>query len=227
MIKLFAVVFFSCFLFSCADDGPSLLIKKRVPKSALLELLAYLDSSTNKNSYNDDINAIKNMIMTHSLKPYYVEKYLNSIHEKYKNDQKLSDLSSNLLSKLDKSYDYDQLFEDPYGRAFDSFFVWEIVNAPPPEIGKTATIMAKALRKSILKLKEISKPQLSYEVFKTIKEKDPRFWFPKVKQLIEIQKSDQYNKTIDTVLSFLNTKKNKRNTNNSNNVFDFQNWRFI
>jgi hypothetical protein len=77
-----------------------------------------------------------------------------------------------------------RLYDNIYGRAFDSAFVTELVHTPPQEVMNAMSSMGQRLADYLEKnVSQKDQESFSKEIKYLLTDKDPRFWFPGVPEL--------------------------------------------
>lgn len=155
----------------------------RAPTDIIFDLLSFLEKKPNK-GYKEIANEAKHLFMTHNLTIKGAREFLNRAQSRHPNTT-LSAKCKALNNQLMVKPIYTQLHDNIYGRAFDSFFVMELVKNPPAEVSKAMTSMSFGVGNYLknLKLNKRQHAKLSCDLRELFTTKDPRFWFPAVPEL--------------------------------------------
>lgn len=176
----------------------------RSPTEVLIDLLAFLKDVGNE-EYHGVAKEAKSIFLKHMTSIENVEGFLNSISGRFP-DSELAKKSEGLKNGLMKYPIYTRLHENIYGRAFDSAFVAELVNTPPPEVVKAMTEMSLAFANYLeeLSLKGSRKKTISKEIKNVLIKEDPRFWFPAIAELNHLPKEKDF---LQSLIHYLQSEK--------------------
>lgn len=212
VINLSLLLFFALFLFSCENNEEK---ARKIPISVLVELMSFLDNEVlegnldapTKQFYNYELNNIKSRIMKHELTLEGTKEYLNYLVNS--NYSELAKKTRSISEKLITREDLKKRWESVYGRVFNSAVVKELVRNPPEDVLTAMTLLGQGLgellEREILRIPNLEL-LLESKLYKLLVEVDPRFWFPKVPVLYNIQQNGPRN-SVRNLIGYLKSEK--------------------
>lgn len=187
------------------------------PRAMLIDLLAFLDERVNdpkvvptiKKVYENEISTIKSKVMRHDLTSESTKKYFEDLEKN--SPQEIASKAQELLKIFPDKLNLASVWEDFYARIFDSFFVNELVKNPPEEVQVAMTMLGSGLgelmERELARIPPVlPKDNLDQKIFELLKTEEPRFWFPKVAAIVDIQTSGPQDASTK-LISYLKAKK--------------------